>query len=169
MWLKHRWQIEGIIKDIIEHLCRKVDESFNLAFQTSIVQVNVTKFLGVLIDNNLSWKSHTSHIAKIVSRYNILYFILTYCIPLLVMLLCYVQMGKVYLLLFRKTKEGESAVQIALCINPEIYLCLWCLYYLLIWQYFTRCCGETSHLAKKMSPRGKARKQNKRQLQDYVS
>ncbi len=32
----------------------------------SIVQVNVTKFLGVLIDNNLSWKSHTSHIAKIV-------------------------------------------------------------------------------------------------------
>ena len=111
----------------------------------------------------------TIFLIKIVSRYNILYFILTYCIPLLVMLLCYVQMGKVYLLLFRKTKEGESALQIALCINPEIYLCLWCLYYLLIWQYFTRCCGETSHLARKMSPRGKARKQNKRQLQDYVS
>ena len=33
-------------------------------------KVEVTKFLGILIDNNLSWKSHTSHISKIVSKYN---------------------------------------------------------------------------------------------------
>ena len=36
----------------------------------NIVQVDVTKFLGILIDCNLSWKSHTTHITKIVSRYN---------------------------------------------------------------------------------------------------
>ena len=32
--------------------------------------VKVTKFLGVLIDNNLSWKGHTSNITKIVLKYN---------------------------------------------------------------------------------------------------
>ena len=31
-----------------------------------IEYVKITKFLGVLIDNNLSWKAHTSHITKIV-------------------------------------------------------------------------------------------------------
>ena len=36
----------------------------------SIVQVSTTKFLGVLIDDNLSWQSHTTHISKIVSKYN---------------------------------------------------------------------------------------------------
>jgi len=35
-----------------------------------IEQVKVTKFLGILIDDDLSWKSHTSHITKIVSKYN---------------------------------------------------------------------------------------------------
>ena len=35
-----------------------------------IEQVDTTKFLGILIDNNLTWKAHTSHIAKIVSKYN---------------------------------------------------------------------------------------------------
>jgi len=35
-----------------------------------IHKVNTTKFLGILIDSNLSWKSHTSHIIKIVSKYN---------------------------------------------------------------------------------------------------
>ena len=33
-------------------------------------KVEVTKFLGILIDNNLSWKAHTNHITKIVSKYN---------------------------------------------------------------------------------------------------
>ena len=32
----------------------------------NIDKVEVTKFLGILIDNHLSWKSHTSHISKIV-------------------------------------------------------------------------------------------------------
>ena len=35
-----------------------------------IEKVEVTKFLGVLIDNNLSWKAHIYHITKIVSKYN---------------------------------------------------------------------------------------------------
>ena len=35
-----------------------------------IEQVDTTKFLGILIDNNLTWKAHTSHITKIVSKYN---------------------------------------------------------------------------------------------------
>ena len=34
-----------------------------------IEKVEVTKFLGILIDNNLSWKAHTNHITKIVSKY----------------------------------------------------------------------------------------------------
>lgn len=36
----------------------------------NIDRVKVTKFLGILIDDNLSWKSHTSHVTKIVSKYN---------------------------------------------------------------------------------------------------
>ena len=36
----------------------------------NIEKVKITKFLGILIDNNLSWKAHTSHISKIVSKYN---------------------------------------------------------------------------------------------------
>ena len=35
-----------------------------------IEQVDTTKFLGILIDNNLTWKAHTSHITKTVSKYN---------------------------------------------------------------------------------------------------
>ena len=35
-----------------------------------IEKVEVTKFLGVLIDNNLSWKANTNHITKSVSKYN---------------------------------------------------------------------------------------------------
>ena len=36
----------------------------------NIVRVNTTKFLGVLIDDNLAWQSHTTHISKIISKYN---------------------------------------------------------------------------------------------------
>ena len=35
-----------------------------------IERVEVTKFLGILIDNNLSWKAHTNHITKIFSKYS---------------------------------------------------------------------------------------------------
>ena len=35
-----------------------------------IEQVDTTKFLGILIDNNLTWKAYTSHVTKIVSEYN---------------------------------------------------------------------------------------------------
>ena len=35
-----------------------------------IEKVEVTTFLGILIDNNLPWKAHTNHITKIVSKYN---------------------------------------------------------------------------------------------------
>ena len=35
-----------------------------------IEKVEVTKFLEILIDNNLSWKAHTNHVTKIVSKYN---------------------------------------------------------------------------------------------------
>ena len=37
---------------------------------TKLTQVNTTKFLGLLIDHNLSWISHAQHITKIVSKYN---------------------------------------------------------------------------------------------------
>ena len=37
---------------------------------SDISEVNTTKFLGVLIDSNLSWHSHTTHVSKIVSKYN---------------------------------------------------------------------------------------------------
>ena len=36
----------------------------------SIEKVDITKFLGILIDSNLSWKAHTTHITKIISKYN---------------------------------------------------------------------------------------------------
>jgi len=35
-----------------------------------INKVTTTKFLGVLIDNNMDWKSHNSHVTKIISKYN---------------------------------------------------------------------------------------------------
>ena len=35
-----------------------------------IEQVHTTKFVGILINNNLTWKGHTSHITKTVSKYN---------------------------------------------------------------------------------------------------
>ena len=34
----------------------------------SVKQVEVTKFLGVLIDQHLSWKSHISYVAKKISK-----------------------------------------------------------------------------------------------------
>ena len=37
-----------------------------------IEQVDTTKFLGILIDNNLTWKARTSHVTKIVSILNIM-------------------------------------------------------------------------------------------------
>ena len=46
----------------------KADLHFRIEFDDkNIEKVEVTKFLGILIDNNLSWKSHTNHISKIVS------------------------------------------------------------------------------------------------------
>ena len=49
----------------------KTDLNFNIEIDNkNIEKVEVTKFLGILIDNNLSWKAHTSHITKIVSKYN---------------------------------------------------------------------------------------------------
>ena len=33
-------------------------------------QVKTTKFLGVLIDDNLSWKTHAIHVCNIISKYN---------------------------------------------------------------------------------------------------
>lgn len=36
----------------------------------NITKVTTTKFLGVLIDDNLSWHSHTTHVSKIISKYN---------------------------------------------------------------------------------------------------
>ena len=38
--------------------------------ETPILQVDTAKFLGLLIDSNLSWNSHTQHVSKIVSKYN---------------------------------------------------------------------------------------------------
>jgi len=35
-----------------------------------IMQVTSTKFLGLIIDHNLSWTAHTQHVSKIVSKYN---------------------------------------------------------------------------------------------------
>jgi hypothetical protein len=49
----------------------KPDIPFTVKIDKKDIQkVNTTKFLGILIDNNLSWKSHTSHITKIISKYN---------------------------------------------------------------------------------------------------
>ena len=49
----------------------KPDLNFKIEIDDKNIEKNdVTKFLGILIDENLSWKSHTSHIFKIVSKYN---------------------------------------------------------------------------------------------------
>ena len=49
----------------------KADLHFRIEIDDKhIEKVEVTKFLGILIDDNLSWKSHTNHITKIVSKYN---------------------------------------------------------------------------------------------------
>ena len=41
----------------------------NIIFEnTNIKRVSITKFLGVTIDKNLSWKEHVDHICKIISR-----------------------------------------------------------------------------------------------------
>ena len=49
----------------------KADLHFRIEIDDKhIEKVEVTKFLGILIDNNLSWKSHTNNITKIVSKYN---------------------------------------------------------------------------------------------------
>ena len=37
---------------------------------TPIQQVDPTKFLGLLIDSNLSWNSHSQYVSKIISKYN---------------------------------------------------------------------------------------------------
>ena len=33
-------------------------------------QVKTTKFLGILIDDNLTWRTHTTHVCNIISKYN---------------------------------------------------------------------------------------------------
>ena len=49
----------------------KPDLNFKIEIDDkNIEKVDLAKFLGILIDENLSWKSHTSHISKIVSKYN---------------------------------------------------------------------------------------------------
>lgn len=49
----------------------KPDTTFEVQIDgIKITQVNTTKFLGLLIDHNLSWTSHTQHVSKIVSKYN---------------------------------------------------------------------------------------------------
>ena len=49
----------------------KADLHFKIEIDNiHIEKVEVTKFLGILIDNNLSWKAQTNHITKIVSKYN---------------------------------------------------------------------------------------------------
>ena len=49
----------------------KPDSNYKIEIDDkNIEKVEITKFLGVLIDNNLSWKAHTMHISKIVSKYN---------------------------------------------------------------------------------------------------
>ena len=51
--------------------CNKSDLSFKIKIDNKhIDKVEVTKFLGILIDYHLSWKSHTSHISKIIFEYN---------------------------------------------------------------------------------------------------
>ena len=43
----------------------------NFSFDNNqLSQVNTTKFLSVLIDGNLSWKTHTTHACNIISKYN---------------------------------------------------------------------------------------------------
>ena len=49
----------------------KPDHHFKIEIDDKhIEKIEVTKFLGILIDNSLSWKAHTNHITKIVSKYN---------------------------------------------------------------------------------------------------
>ena len=49
----------------------KADLHFKIEIDNKhIEKVEVTKFLGILIDNNLSWKAHTNYITKIVSKFN---------------------------------------------------------------------------------------------------
>lgn len=49
----------------------KPNLNFNILIDNSaITKVHTTKFLGLLIDDNLSWKSHTCHVSKIISKYN---------------------------------------------------------------------------------------------------
>ena len=49
----------------------KQDPHFKIVIDDKhIEKVEVTKFVGILIDNNLSWKAHTNHITNIVSKYN---------------------------------------------------------------------------------------------------
>jgi hypothetical protein len=49
----------------------KKDQEYKIVIDNNnLDKVHTSKFLGVLIDDNLSWKSHTSHICKIISKYN---------------------------------------------------------------------------------------------------
>ena len=48
---------------------KRMDHDLNIMTDgTKIEEVNKTKFLGVIIDNKLSWKDHVAHVASKVSR-----------------------------------------------------------------------------------------------------
>ena len=42
---------------------KKSFSDFNVINETTIAQVNETVFLGVVLDNNLTWKSHIASLA----------------------------------------------------------------------------------------------------------
>ena len=48
---------------------KRKDRDLNIMIDgTKIEEVKKTKFLGVIIDNKLSWKDHVAHVASKVSR-----------------------------------------------------------------------------------------------------
>ena len=74
-WFKLNWLSLNIDKANFMIFKNKHSNKPDLNFKIeiddkNIEKVDVTKFLGIFIDENLSWKSQTSHISKIVSKYN---------------------------------------------------------------------------------------------------
>lgn len=50
---------------------RNTDINFRIIIDNKqLDQVNTTKFLGILIDDKLSWNAHTTHVCSIISKYN---------------------------------------------------------------------------------------------------
>jgi hypothetical protein len=49
----------------------KLDLNLKIVIDNNeLIRVHQTKFLGIIIDDDLSWKTHTTHISKIISKYN---------------------------------------------------------------------------------------------------